>query len=90
MCIYVCVLRNVYVYYQADFTDWIPFLPSNLMEEIRPNPKALSTVPLKPFISMKRKLFKYKYFNMPNWIAYFGNKYTLYIKLFLLPPVTNK
>ena len=27
---------------QADFMDWINLLPSNLMEEINPNPEALS------------------------------------------------
>ena len=27
---------------QADFTDWITFLLSNLLEEICPNPEALS------------------------------------------------
>ena len=27
----------------ADFTGWISFLPSNLTEEINPNPKVLTT-----------------------------------------------
>ena len=27
---------------QADFTDWMNLLPSNLMEEINHNPEALS------------------------------------------------
>ena len=27
---------------QADFTDWMSFLSSNLIEEISPNPEALS------------------------------------------------
>ena len=27
---------------QADFTNWMTFLPSNLQEEISPNPEALS------------------------------------------------
>ena len=28
---------------QVDFTDWINLLPSNFMEEINPNPEALSS-----------------------------------------------
>ena len=28
---------------QVDFTDWINLLPSNFMEEISPNPEALSS-----------------------------------------------
>ena len=28
---------------KADFRDWMPFLSSHLIEEIRPNPEALST-----------------------------------------------
>ena len=27
---------------EADFIDWMSFLPTNLMEEISPNPEALS------------------------------------------------
>ena len=27
---------------QADFTNWMTFLPSNLQEEISPNPEALN------------------------------------------------
>ena len=30
---------------QADFLDWMSFLPSKLMKEIGPNPEALSTNP---------------------------------------------
>ena len=49
---------------QAVFTDWISFRPSNLTEEINPNPEYL-----KPLISMEqqrtkakkdKKLFRYK------------------------------
>ena len=28
--------------YQVDFTDWMFFLPFNLMEEVNPNPEAPS------------------------------------------------
>ena len=38
-------LRSEYKYNLADSTDWVPQLPSNLMEEISPNTEALSAYP---------------------------------------------
>ena len=37
------VLSSKYDIEQADFTDWMSFQPSNLIEEINPHLKALST-----------------------------------------------
>ena len=57
---------------QADFTDWMSFILSNLMEEINPNPEALSAKYLKTFISkgaLKRQWFRYKYFNIADYTA---------------------
>ena len=36
---------------QADFPDWMSFLPSNLMEEINPIPEALTN---KSFLSIEQ------------------------------------
>ena len=37
------VLSSKYDIEQADFTDWMSFQPSNLIEEINPHLKAFST-----------------------------------------------
>ena len=38
-----CALSSECEIDKDDFRDWMPFLPSNAMEEINPNPEALST-----------------------------------------------
>lgn len=40
---------------QDNFTDWMSFLPSNLVEEITPNPKALSKSTLSEKKTEKKK-----------------------------------
>ena len=39
----MCALSSECEIDKDDFRDWMPFLPSNAMEEINPNPEALST-----------------------------------------------
>ena len=57
---------------QADFSDWMSFLQSNLMEEISPIPEALSIN--KSFLSIEqlkgKKRFRYKCLNIVKEIAY--------------------
>ena len=38
-------LTSAYKTDQADFTDWISFVPSNLTEEISPNKEASTQIP---------------------------------------------
>ena len=56
---------------QADFPDWMSFLPSNLMEEINPIREALTN---KSFLSIEqlkgKKRFRYKCLNIVKEIAY--------------------
>ena len=37
------VLSSKYNIEQVDFTDWMSFQPSNLIEEINPHPETLNT-----------------------------------------------
>ena len=67
------VLSSKYNIEQANFTDWIFFQPSNLIEEISPHPKALSrnTWRLESTWNTwkdKKKIFKYEYFKIASWI----------------------
>ena len=48
------VLSSKYNIEQVDFTDWMSFQPSNLIEEIRKD----------------KKLLKYECFNVVNCITY--------------------
>ena len=56
---------------QADFPDWMSFLPSNLMEEINTIREALTN---KSFLSIEqlkgKKRFRYKCLNIVKEIAY--------------------
>ena len=66
------VLSSKYNIGQADFTDWMSFQPSNLIQEINPHPKSLNTNTYRlesAWNSWKeKKLFKYEYFNIADWI----------------------
>ena len=47
---------------QADFTDWMSFLPSNLMDEIIPNPE-------KPSSQITRTLNQHVLIEKKNYIG---------------------
>ena len=57
----MCALGSKCKIYKANFTDWMSFLPSNFIGQIRSNPKAnANTIQIpykyvKPFISRNDK-----------------------------------
>ena len=55
------VLSSTYNTEQADFTDWMSFQPSSLIEETSPIQKPSAQIP-----KDLNKVIKYEYFNLSN------------------------
>ena len=55
------VLSSKYNIEQADFTDWMSFQPSSLIEESSPIQKPSAQIP-----KDLNKVIKYEYFNLSN------------------------
>ena len=74
------VLNSKYNIERIDFTDWMSFQPTNLIEEIsliQKHSAQIAKALNQHGIAEKTKLFKYECVDIANCIVYlFGNKYT--------------